>query len=82
MARRRLTDSPLSGLTAARQLTRKATVDRTGLSVSLDVAARVRAAAYWEPGETVVGITKRALLAEIERMEQERGEPYPPRPRR
>lgn len=80
MARRRLADSPLSGLAAARQQVRKATARRTSLSTSLEVAARVRAAAYWER-MTVVEYTERALLAAVTSGEQERGEPYPPRPR-
>lgn len=41
---------------------------------------RVKNAVYWTPGLTLASLGQRALEAEIDRMEQERGEPYPQRP--
>lgn len=56
---------------------------RTSLSVSPEVAERLRDCAYHER-LTVVELTEAALLAEVERLEQAHGESftYPPRPRR
>jgi hypothetical protein len=43
---------------------------------------RVRNAVYWEPDATLAGIIVRAVADVIDRMERERGEPYPPRKNR
>ncbi len=50
---------------------------RTTLHLSKTVSDRLRAAAYWTPGETLAAIAERAFVAEVDRMEQERGEPFP-----
>ena len=49
---------------------------RLTLHLSRDVQERLRAAAYWTPGETLTGIVERAVIAEVNRMEQERGAPF------
>lgn len=40
---------------------------------------RVKNAVYWTPGLTLASLGQRALEAEVERMEQERGEMFPQR---
>ena len=51
---------------------------RLTFHVRKEVSDRVRAAAYWTPGETLAGIAERGILAEVARMEKERGEAFPP----
>ena len=46
---------------------------RLTLHLRKDVQERLRAAAYWTPGETLAGIVERAVVAEVDRMEKERG---------
>ena len=43
------------------------------------VMERVRNAVYWTPGLTVAGMTSEALEQFLDRLEAERGEPFPPR---
>lgn len=47
-----------------------------------DLIERVRNAVYWEPEATLAGIIVQAVADAIDRMEAERGEPYPPRKNR
>jgi hypothetical protein len=48
------------------------------------LADRLKAAAYWVPGETVNAIVERGSLKELERVEasyeEEHGKPIPPKP--
>ena len=44
-----------------------------------DVLEAVRNAAFWTPGLTMADVAERGLRAEIERLEAERGEKFPPR---
>jgi hypothetical protein len=50
---------------------------RLTIHLRKDVQERLRAAAYWTPGETLAGIVERAVDAEVDRMEKERGEAFP-----
>ncbi len=53
----------------------------TGLRVEHSVAERARSAVHWTPGETMRALVERAILAEVEQMESERDETFPPRPK-
>lgn len=76
----RLKDSPLAkALKAPRATTRKRQAHTT-VAVSHEVHQRARDAVYWQR-ESLSALVERAILAEIERMEAERGEIFPPRPR-
>ena len=50
---------------------------RLTLHVTREIADRLRAAAYWTPGETLASVAERAIVAEVARMEKERGEAFP-----
>jgi len=54
---------------------------RTALGVDHEVANRLRDAAHWER-RSVKDMAEEALLEYVERLESERGEPYPPRPKK
>lgn len=47
--------------------------------VSKDVVERVKNAAYWTPGMTLSAMAEKALEEHVERLEAERGEPFPER---
>lgn len=49
---------------------------RLTLHVSEEVSERLRAAAYWTPGETMTSVAERGILGEVARMEKKRGEPF------
>ncbi len=53
--------------------------ERLTVHVPRDVVERVKNAVYWTPGLTLARLSETALLAEVERLEQERGGAYPPR---
>ena len=42
-----------------------------------DLVDRMRAAAFYTPGETITSLIERGATAEIARLERERGEPFP-----
>lgn len=69
--------SPLKAA-LGRTAPKKPKAARTSFMVAREVAERVRDAAYWER-QTVVEFVERALLAEVERLEETRGETFPPR---
>ena len=50
---------------------------RVTLHLARETASKLRAAVYWTPGETLASLVGRAVLAEVKRMEKERGEPFP-----
>lgn len=47
--------------------------------VEPEVLERAKAAAYWTPGLTLSALTTEALVREVDRLEKERGEPFPAR---
>lgn len=49
---------------------------RVTLNLDAETADRLRAAAYWTPGETVVSIAESAILSELARLERRRGEAF------
>jgi hypothetical protein len=53
--------------------------ERLTVHVPQDLVDRVKNAVYWTPGLTLARLSETALLAEVERLEKERGEAYPPR---
>jgi hypothetical protein len=57
---------------------RKAATEKITIPFPEDLIERARNAAYWDR-LTLAGIVVQALAEALDRMEQERGEPYPPR---
>lgn len=53
--------------------------ERLTVHLPTPLIERVKNAVYWTPGLTLASLGQRALEAEIERMEQERGESFPSR---
>lgn len=54
---------------------------RDSYYISAAVIERLKRAAYWTPGLSKNQIVERALKAELDRLEGERGEPFPAIPR-
>jgi hypothetical protein len=54
---------------------------RLTLVMQPELLERVRNAAFWSPGETLAAIGHRGVLAELQRMEEQNGGPFPPRSR-
>lgn len=76
----RLKDSPLAKALKAPKAATHRRQSHTTVAVSHEVHQRGRDAAYWQR-ESLSALVERAILAEIERMEAERGDIFPPRPR-
>jgi len=76
------TSNPLTAnpLTAALAEAQAGPPPRTTFSLSLDVAERARDAAY-ELRLPVVEVVETAIREHVARLEEQRGEPFPPRPR-
>lgn len=88
-----LTDeSPLDDLEDARTLTEqrpqtakvkgkeeeeKFERERFTVNLPTNIITKARSAVYYSHGETLSALTDRALRKEIERMEKQRGEPFP-----
>lgn len=53
--------------------------ERLTVHLPTPLIERVKNAVYWTPGMTLASLGERALEAEIERMEQQRGEEFPQR---
>ena len=53
--------------------------ERLTVHLPADVADRAKNAVYWTPGLTLAGLAEAALLKAVERLEKERGGPFPPR---
>lgn len=53
--------------------------ERLTVHVTAELSNRVKDAVYWTPGLTLARLAERALSAEMERLEAERGEPFPAR---
>lgn len=53
--------------------------NRLSAYVDPGLLERARAAAFWTPGLTLSGLVADALRRELDRLEAERGEPFPER---
>jgi hypothetical protein len=49
------------------------------IHIPIDTVERIRDAVYWTPGLTLASLAEQALEEMVARMEEERGEPFPPR---
>jgi hypothetical protein len=61
---------------------KKAAAEKITTPFPPDLIERARNAVYWEPDLTLAGLIVEAVTQAIDRMEQERGKPYPPRNRK
>jgi hypothetical protein len=57
----------------------RVTKERLTVHLPLDLIDRVKNAVYWTPGLTLAGLAEQALAKTVDRLEKERGEPYPHR---
>jgi hypothetical protein len=64
------------------QPVKKVATEKITTPFPVELIERVRNAVYWEPDATLAGILVQAVADTIDRMERERGEPYPPRKNR
>lgn len=53
--------------------------ERLTVHLPTPLIERVKNAVYWTPGMTLASLGEQALEAEIERLEHQRGEPFPQR---
>lgn len=53
--------------------------ERLTVHLPVDLIDRVKNAVYWTPGLTLAGLAEEALTAAVEKLERQRGEPFPPR---
>jgi hypothetical protein len=62
---------------------RRPKVEKERLTVHLpvDLIDRLKNAVYWTPGLTLAGLAEEVFQEAVERIEKERGEPFPPRKR-
>lgn len=44
-----------------------------------DLIERLRNAAFWSPGASMAGLAEQALAETLQRLEKQRGKPFPPR---
>ena len=51
--------------------------ERFTVNLPIDIIGKERSAVYYTLGETLSSLTERALRKEIERLEKQRGEPFP-----
>ena len=87
MAKRRTTigTNPLDAVIPARQKIHEGETpprvlkERLTVHLPVDLIERVKNAVYWTPGLTLARLAEEALTAAVERLERERGEPFPPR---
>lgn len=57
----------------------RVTKERLTVHLPVDLIDRVKNAVYWTPGLTLAGLSEDALRKAVDRLEKERGEPYPAR---
>ncbi len=57
----------------------RAAKERLTVHLPLDLIDRVKNAVYWTPGLTLAGLAEDALKRAVDRLEKDRGEPYPHR---
>jgi hypothetical protein len=62
---------------------RRPKVEKERLTVHLPINLidRLKNAVYWTPGLTLAGLAEATLREAIDKLEKERGEPFPPRTR-
>lgn len=74
----KLSNKPVTPLASDRQPAKKG---KQKLTVHLDIelADRVKNAAYWNPRLTIAGIAEQGIRQIIEKVEREHGGKYPPR---
>ncbi len=82
--RRTIGTNPLDSVIPSRQLvegeaTKKIRKERLTVHLPVELIERVKNAVYWTPGLTLAGLAEEALTLAVERLERERGEPFPPR---
>jgi hypothetical protein len=53
--------------------------ERLPLYLPVELIDRVKNAVYWTPGLTLAGLGEEALRVMVERLEADRGNPFPPR---
>jgi len=53
--------------------------ERLTVHLPIDVIARLKDAVYWTPGLTLAGLAESALSKAVDKLEKQRGEPFPPR---
>jgi hypothetical protein len=57
----------------------KAIKERLTVHLSIGLIDRMKNAVYWTPGLTLAGLAEEALAQAVDKLEKERGEPFPPR---
>lgn len=55
------------------------TKERVTFQLPVDLIEKARDAVYWTPGLTMANLMEEALVAQLERTEKKRGEPFPSR---
>lgn len=58
---------------------RRVVKERLTVHLPVDLIDRIKNAVYWTPGLTLAGLAEEALTVAVEKLERERGEPFPPR---
>ncbi len=54
---------------------------RLTVHLPAELIERIKNAVFWTPGLTLAELAERAFRQEVERLEKERGAPFPPRTR-
>lgn len=78
------TDTPMPPATTHKQQSQEAgpsriVKERLTVHVPVELIDRVKNIVYWTPGLTLARLAEEALTKEVEKREQERGEPFPHR---
>jgi len=83
MAKRRtIGTNPLDTVIPARlpeSTPKKVIKERLTVHLPVELIERIKNAVYWTPGLTLAGLAEEAFTAAVERLERERGGPFPPR---
>ena len=84
MAKRRtIGTNPLDTVIPARPSegtpTKRVIKERLTVHLPVELIDRIKNAVYWTPGLTLAGLAEEALTAAVEKLERERGGPFPPR---
>jgi hypothetical protein len=61
------------------QALRKVPKERLTIHLPVDLIDRVKNAVFWTPGMTLAALGEEALQAMVDRLEADRGGPFPPR---
>lgn len=73
---------PPGGESDESDATRERGTERVTFALPADLMGRARDAAYWTPGLALSDLAANGIREQIEALERERGEPFPPRPGR